>query len=134
MSSQDDPRRPAPSLDRLREQVRARVNATSLKHVARAVGMSPGALERFLNRGPIVGRSRSNLFHWLTRTEAQADADAAACAQLIHALVAHMAPDAQIRAAGAIVDALLKEHERSNPGGVPLWLERLAAVPKLFLD
>lgn len=126
------PRRPTPSLDRLRERVREHVKATSLKRVARAVGMSPGALDRFLNRGPIVGKSRANLFHWLTRVEAEADVEAVTCAHYINALVAHMEPKDQVRAAAGIVDVLVQVHASSNSAGVPLWLERLAGVATLF--
>ncbi len=127
------PSRPAPSLERLRERVRERVRATSLRRVARAIGMSPDALDRFLNRGgPIIGKSRSKLFHWLNRVEAEADAEAVTCAHYIKALVAHMPPDGQVRAAAGIIEVLVQVHAASNEQGVPMWLERLAGVSTLF--
>jgi hypothetical protein len=127
------PPRAMPSLDRLRARVRERVRATSLKRVARAVGMSPDALDRFLNRGMAVrGKSRAKMFHWLTRIQAEADVEAVTCAHYIQSLVAHMVPGDQVRAAAGIVEVLLRVHTSSKKQGVPLWLERLADVPTLF--
>lgn len=103
MSDDANPQRPTPSLDRLRVRVRERVASTSLKRVARAVGMSPAALDRFLNRsGSILGRSRAKLFHWVNRIESEADEAAVACGKLIEALVPDLPPDAQIIAAQAV--------------------------------
>ena len=125
-------RRPTPSLDRLREHVRARVAATNLPRVARAVGMSPKALERFLAGGPIRGRARSKMFHWVNRIEAEAHEEATMCAQLIHSLVAHMPADAQVVAATGIIEVLVQTNAAMNELGVPLWLQRLSEVPALF--
>jgi hypothetical protein len=125
-------RRPTPSLDRLREHVRARVAATNLPRVARAVGMSPKALERFLAGGTLRGRTRSKMFHWVNQIESEADAEATMCAQMIQSLVAHMPADAQIVAATGIIEVLVQTHTRMNELGVPLWLQRLAEVPAMF--
>lgn len=59
--------RPLSHLARLRENVALRVSATSLREVARQVGMSPAGLERFLAGGTPQARSRQKLEQWYDR-------------------------------------------------------------------
>ncbi|HEU0014798.1 MAG TPA: hypothetical protein VFQ45_14020, partial [Longimicrobium sp.] len=55
------------SLERLREMVTLRVEATSLRSVARQVGMSPSGLDKFLSGAMPYQKSRRRLFDWLHR-------------------------------------------------------------------
>ena len=59
--------RPLTSIERLRENVAIRVQAASLRAVARQVGMSPAGLEKFLSGGVPYARSRQKLQDWWVR-------------------------------------------------------------------
>ncbi|MCA1791645.1 MAG: hypothetical protein LC667_17875, partial [Thioalkalivibrio sp.] len=81
--------RPQTTIDRLREAVTIRVQATSLRSVARQVGMSPSGLDKFLMGGMPYQKSRRKLFDWLHRergnlgAEHTVDGVAAAMASLV---------------------------------------------------
>ncbi|HEX9939764.1 MAG TPA: hypothetical protein VGB15_21695, partial [Longimicrobium sp.] len=70
--------RPLTSLERLRETVRLRVEATSLRAVARQVGMSPSGLEKFLAGGTPYAGSRQKLQDWWEREGSRPRAEVSA--------------------------------------------------------
>jgi hypothetical protein len=120
-------RRPTPSLDRMREQVRERVALTNLRHVARAAGISSTGLKRFLDGGPsVLPTTRRNLFRYLVTSEAAADERAAHHAALINELVRDLPAVNQSEAVVMIVRSLRAGFE--SPGRVPLWMNRVAAA------
>ena len=112
------------SLDRLRARARARVERTSLRAVARAVGMSPKALEGFLAGDPIRSASRRKLFAWLMDTDLEADERAARCVRTMKEVVSDLPEPAQL---GAVLEMLeaLRRRCSTEIGSVPLWLARV---------
>lgn len=57
-------------LERLREAVAGGVEATSLRQVARAVGMSPSGLQKFLDGATPYSGTRRKLERWYVRESA----------------------------------------------------------------
>ena|ERR1700741_2432862 len=64
--ARDEPPAAAP-VDRVRERVAVRVQTTSLRSVARQVGMSPSGLEKFIAGGSPYSRNREKLQQWWLR-------------------------------------------------------------------
>ena len=118
--------RPQSTIDRLREAVTIRVQATSLRSVARQVGMSPSGLDKFLSGGMPYQKSRRKLFDWLSRergnlgAEHTVDGVAAALASLVRDLP----PDRRERALHALLDTLRGLYD-SNGDHAPAWLGEL---------
>lgn len=119
--------KPPTTIDRLREMVSIRVQATSLRSVARQVGMSPSGLEKFLQGGMPYSGSRRKLYDWYTREGSQlrsdltADGISAALGRLVQDL-----PDGQRAPAMAgVLEVLMEAYDAQ--GAVPAWLHDLAA-------
>jgi AcrR family transcriptional regulator len=58
-------------LERMRDALTARVEATSLRQVAREVGMSPTGLQKVLDGADSYSRTRRKLELWYIREKAQ---------------------------------------------------------------
>jgi hypothetical protein len=118
--------RPQNTIDRLREAVTIRVQATSLRSVARQVGMSPSGLDKFLNGGMPYQKSRRKLFDWLTRergnlgAEHTVDGVAAALASLVRDLP----PDRREKALQTLLDTLRGVYD-THTERAPSWLGEL---------
>lgn len=118
--------RPQSTIDRLREAVTIRVQATSLRSVARQVGMSPSGLDKFLTGGMPYQKSRRKLFDWLSRergnlgAEHTVDGVAAALASLVRDLP----PDRRERALHALLDTLRGLYD-THIDHAPPWLAEL---------
>jgi hypothetical protein len=118
--------RPQNTIDRLREAVTIRVQATSLRSVARQVGMSPSGLDKFLMGGMPYQKSRRKLFDWLSRergnlgAEHTVDGVAAALASLVRDLP----PDRREKALGALLDTLRGLYD-AHTDHAPGWLGEL---------
>jgi hypothetical protein len=110
----------------LRAQLLERINSTSLHSVARAVEMSPSALDRFTSGGPLPNSRRSKLSRWLRETERTADERTTACLRSVMELVADMPDGRKMPAVRAVLEALRAEF-KPGVAGVPLWLARLIA-------
>ncbi|HEX5726595.1 MAG TPA: hypothetical protein VFX98_14060 [Longimicrobiaceae bacterium] len=118
-AAETDPEdRPPTSLDRLRESVAIRVRATSLRAMARQVGMSPTGLEKFIQGGTPYAAGRRKLFEWWGRERGK-EGPAAALA----ALVGDLPAERREPALRALVEALRALYEAQ--GGCPPWLEAL---------
>ncbi|HEX5727006.1 MAG TPA: hypothetical protein VFX98_16135 [Longimicrobiaceae bacterium] len=100
----------------MREAAAARVRNTSLRGVAREIGMSPTGLKKFLlgtaPYSPTLRRLRSWFVQFGTRHvgEVQREEASAALAVLVHDL----APDPRAEAAGSVLDALGRGYEASG--------------------
>jgi hypothetical protein len=118
--------RPPTSIERLREAVTIRVQATSLRSVARQVGMSPSGLDKFLNGGMPYQKSRRKLFDWLHRERNNLGADLTVdgIAAALASLVRDLPPDRRERALHALLDTLRGLYE-SNMESAPRWLGEL---------
>lgn len=118
---------PVTSLERLRETVALRVQATSLRTVARQVGMSPAVLERFLAGEPPYSRSRQRLQEWWARQSARprSDVSVEGVEVAVGALVRDLPPEHRVDAIRRVVAALQRVYGEQAEAP-PEWLERLA--------
>lgn len=113
------------SLDRLREAVRERVEASSLRHVARQVGMSPTGLRKFLEGGIPYQKSRRRLFDWLQREHRGAGEEGGGeMGDALASLVAELPPERREAALGALVETLRSVYG-SHAEAAPAWLGEL---------
>jgi len=119
--------RPQSSIDRLREAVTIRVQATSLRSVARQVGMSPSGLDKFLLGGMPYQKSRRKLFDWLHReyNNLGADLTADGIAAALGSLVRDLPPERRERALDALLDTLRGLYD-SHGDMAPAWLGELS--------
>lgn len=115
--------RPQSSVDRLREAVTIRVQATSLRSVARQVGMSPSGLDKFLAGGVPYQKSRRKLFDWLHRERNNLGADLTAdgIAAALGSLVRDLPPERRERALEALLETLRGLYD-SHGDMAPSWL------------
>jgi hypothetical protein len=112
--------RPQTTITRLREAVTIRVQATSLRSVARQVGMSPSGLDKFLSGAMPYQKSRRRLFDWLTREHSKLGADVTtdAVAAALGSLVRDLPPDRRAQALNTLLDTLrglYDEHSETSP-------------------
>lgn len=120
------PSLPTPSLDRLREAVGERVQASSLRAVARQVGMSPSGLHKFLSGGVPYQKSRRKLFEWLQHEEAgdAGEGDTGGVEGTLAGLVRDLPFERREAALTALVDTLRSLYE-THGGEAPAWLGEL---------
>ena len=115
------------SIARLRETVLARVRVTSLRAVAREVGMSPSGLEKFLSGGNPYSGTRRKLFNWWLRAQGEPvmprlSSEAAACA--LRSLLQDVAPERRERLLHDLVRSLRDLHH-AHGELCPPWLAEL---------
>ncbi|HEU0297890.1 MAG TPA: hypothetical protein VFR37_00505 [Longimicrobium sp.] len=120
------PERPQPSIVRLREAVTIRVQATSLRSVARQVGMSPSGLDKFLAGGMPYQKSRRKLFDWLHRERNNLGADLTVdgIAAALTSLVRDLPPERREAALHALLHTLQGLYA-ANADTSPAWLTEL---------
>lgn len=111
----------------MRHAVAARVKNTSLRKVAREVGMSTSGLMKFLAGGSPYSRTLRNLRNWFVRFgalpgEVRIQDAAAALEVLMHDLLPASRPDA----AGAVLEAIGRGYEQSGKER-PDWMPELLA-------
>jgi hypothetical protein len=114
------------SLERLRETVALRVQATSLRTVARQVGMSPAGLEKFLAGETPYSRSRQRLQEWWVREAAKprSDLSVEGVEVAIGALVRDLPPEHRVDAIRRVVRALRRLYDAEGAAEPP-WLAQL---------
>jgi len=115
------------ALERMRESVAMRVEATSLRSVARQVGMSPSGLEKFLAGGTPYTRSRQKLQDWWTREghQPRSDLSAEGIEVVMAALVRDLPPEKRGPTMKRLVRAVRGLYE--TQGAIcPPWLEELS--------
>lgn len=121
----NDPATPI-SIDGLRNNISVRVLETSLRNVARQVGMSPTGLEKFLEGSQPYTSVRGKLYEWWSRdgrlpsSEVDAEVASAALDWLVQDLPAPRRPAAVERVLRVLLEAHLREHVVP-----PLWLSTL---------
>ena len=123
------PEQAVTSLERLRETVALRVQATSLRTVARQVGMSPAGLEKFLAGETPYSRSRQRLQEWWVReaSKPRTDLTLEGVEVAIGALVRDLPPEHRVEAIGRVVGELRRLY-RAEGVAEPPWLAQLAEV------
>lgn len=118
--------RPQTSITRLREAVTIRVQATSLRSVARQVGMSPSGLDKFLNGAMPYQKSRRRLFDWLHRERSNLGAGLTVdgIAAALGSLVRDLPPDRRERALNVLLGTL-QELYATHTETAPPWLSEI---------
>ena len=119
--------RPPTTIDRLRENVALRVQATSLRAVARQVGMSPSGLEKFLSGATPYSRSRQKLHDWWVRegSKPRSDIHTEGISVALGALVRDLPPEEREAGMKRLVRTLRGMYE--TQGAVcPPWLSELS--------
>jgi hypothetical protein len=112
----------------LRETAAARVENTSLRSVAREIGMSPTGLKKFLQGtapySPTLRRLRNWYVHYaaLQAGEVLTQDATAALAVLVHDL----SPDPRRAAAGCVLDCVSRGYDQSGKTR-PVWIDELRA-------
>lgn len=121
--------RPLTSLERLRETVALRVQATSLRAVARQVGMSPSGLEKFLSGGTPYSRSRQKLQDWWERegSRPRSEVSSEGIEVAMGALVRDLPAEFRAEAVQRIVRALRDVYHEQD-AAFPPWLDALYAT------
>jgi len=117
------------SLERLRETVAVRVQATSLRTVARQVGMSPAGLEKFLAGETPYSRSRQRLQEWWVREAAKprSDLTVEGVEVAIGALVRDLPPEHRVEAIRRVVGTLRRLYAAEGAAEPP-WLAELVEL------
>jgi len=121
--------RPLTSLERLRETVALRVEATSLRAVARQVGMSPSGLEKFLSGGTPYSRSRQKLQDWWEREGSRPHSEVSpeGIEVAVGALVRDLPAEFRAEAIQRLIRAL-RDVYREQETVCPQWLDVLTAI------
>lgn len=130
------PDRYATSMQRLRENIARHVHASSLRAVARQVGMSPTALDKFLGGGTPYSSTRRKLYTWWLREgrRARADLSASGIGAALASLVAELPAEKRETALFELVDTLKELYDAQGPL-CPAWLAEVAIhwAPELGL-
>jgi hypothetical protein len=124
----DEQRYPPVPLDRVRRSVALQVQSTSLRHVARRVGMSPTGLEKFLRGAEPYTIIRRKLVDWWTREGESPNAEVSTdlASDALQALVRDLPASQQRGAMVEMLQVLRAAHEMDGVP-VPTWLRELAA-------
>ncbi len=107
------------SVGTLKRAVAGGVSATSLRQVAREVGMSPTGLRKFLSGASPYSATRRKLERWYVRRGSAPDVHSALAA--LEVLVLDLPPSERIRAMERIMDGL----EESRTGKLTGWIKQL---------
>lgn len=110
----------------LRAAVSAAVERTSLRGVARDVGLSPTGLGKFLNGSQPYPSTRRKLERWFAAQAAGNGADLGSgdALHVVRVLLHDLPPDAQPAAEERLIAALESVYAGSSLG-VPAWLRAL---------
>ncbi|MFL5383065.1 MAG: hypothetical protein ACJ8GN_11160 [Longimicrobiaceae bacterium] len=118
--------RPLP-LDVLRESVRRAVEAYSLRHVARQIGLSHIGLKRFIEGAEPYSSTRRRLLHWYVSHAAEmravAVSDETAGAALA-VLLDGVPPEARPAAMTRLLEAVAQIHQQARIPP-PQWVDSL---------
>ncbi|HET6230304.1 MAG TPA: hypothetical protein VFE05_09570 [Longimicrobiaceae bacterium] len=119
------------SLERLRRNVAVQVQATSLRFMARRVGMSPSGLSKFLEGAMPYSAIRRKLFEWWEREGGKPSAEVSTelATDALTALVHDLPSDARRGAVQELLGVLREAHKQD---GVPMpqWLADLSGRPR----
>lgn len=110
----------------LRETAAQRVRATSLRRVAREIGMSPTGLRKFLNGSepysPTLHRLRTWYLQYAAESHPQVSAQDASAALAV--LTHDLPPSSRRNAADGVLDTVARGYERSGRSR-PAWVAEL---------
>jgi transcriptional regulator with XRE-family HTH domain len=111
-------------LARLRERLALRIEETSLRQVARELGMSPSGLQKVLEGGQPYGKTTRKLAGWYIRDQSRygGTVTAAAAAAALNVLLQDLPPARRHAGQRRLVELLGELHDRP-----PDWLAELRA-------
>ncbi|HLM66057.1 MAG TPA: hypothetical protein VK358_00955 [Longimicrobium sp.] len=116
------------TIKHLRETAAARVENTSLRSVAREIGMSPTGLKKFLlgtaPYSPTLRRLRNWYVQYSSLQEGHVDLQVATAA--LGVLVHDLAPDPRAETAACLIDCVARGYELSGKPR-PAWVGELQA-------
>jgi hypothetical protein len=114
------------TIKHLRETAAARVENTSLRSVAREIGMSPTGLKKFLlgtaPYSPTLRRLRNWYVQYASLQEGGVDLQVATAAVAV--LVHDLAPDPRAETAACLIDCVARGYDLSGKQH-PNWVEEL---------
>src|SRR3982750_1610101 len=111
------------SVETLREAARLYVDATSLRHAARDIGMSPTGLRGFIDGADPYIKTTRKLTEWYVREiqNRNAELSAETASAALSLLVKHHTPTQREGTTEEILD-LLERRCRETSTARPLWL------------
>jgi hypothetical protein len=117
-------------IDELREVLAARLATMSLRSVARAVGMSPSGLQKFMDGAVPYLPTREKLERWHVREVVEGrtemtEGSALAALAALGLLVRDLPPGRQEEAVAELVKVVWRWYEAAD-GPRPAWLDPLA--------
>ena len=113
------------TVGRLREAVRLSVNATSLRHVARELGLTPHAVANFIDGAHPRISTQAKLRQWYVRSAENTAVDSGTAGAALALLIGGI-PDPALRdrVFGNVVEQIAVGYERSG-SAPPAWLQEL---------
>lgn len=116
-------------LEQLREALAARVEATSLRQVAREVQMSPSGLQKVLDGSQPYSATQRKLERWYVRQSAQPGGTlgAESASAALRVLVQDLPPRRRPEVLGRLLETLAEAH-RSGGRPLPEWLAALRSA------
>ena len=121
-----DPR--SASIKHLRESAAARVENTSLRSVAREIGMSPSGLKKFLQGtapySPTLRRLRTWYVHYAALQHGFVETEDATAA--LSVLIHDLGPEPKREAAACVLDCMSRGYDQSGQAR-PVWITELRA-------
>lgn len=116
------------SLERMRDALASRIEATSLRQVAREVGMSPTGLQNVLAGADSYSRTRRKLERWYVRETARhgGTLDAHSVSAALHLLTRDLPPAGRRPAVDRLVDELEAAYTAAGRS-TPPWLAQVRA-------
>jgi hypothetical protein len=114
------------SVDTLREAARSYVDATSLRHAARDIGMSPTGLRGFIDGADPYVKTARKLTEWYVREiqRRHGDLTGETASAAVSLLVKHLPLSRRDSAAAEVLD-LLERQCRDAGSNSPPWLAEL---------
>jgi hypothetical protein len=128
MDRHEDARATGASVEHLRAAAAARVERSSLRRVAREIGMSPTGLKKFLQGTSPYSPTLRRLRSWYVRHAADIEGDVApeAANVALSVLVDDLPPEPRRRTADDVLDCLGRGYDVSGRGRPP-WVAELRA-------
>ena len=107
------------SVESLRRATLKAADRTSVRQVARDVGMSPSGLQKFLSGASPYSATRTKLERWYVRSGRSPDSHSALAA--LEVLVQDLPPAERTQAMSRLVEVV----EKDRGGRPPSWIKRL---------
>lgn len=117
---------PPTNLERVRDTVALHVQATTLRAVARTIGVSPSGLDKFLSGGTPYAKSRKKLYDWWDRERGTIPSQLTSptVSRAVRALILELPPEVRDAALDDLVETLRSVYERHSEA-CPPWMGEL---------